>query len=557
MRITPKLIVRALCIAAVVEASILVKTSARSDEFHVFVSGHIDCLDNGVPRALANAHVEIMDSDNDAGTFGDDLMGITDTNVNGDFAGDGIGGDGGNWSWSKPDVYVRILLDDQWTIPVRMKDDLGSTESLAFPQHDHDNVEGNVSVGSRWWGSQASTEEHNSAGPCIWLTSHEAAARYVTLTHNLLPEGKYEIQYWAGVYATPGIYPFTTLATTYWPRHYSMYLGTTNTHEFYHALRHGLDGDQAHWDWDDVRFRYGRSHEYCDSKHLAETQENREGFAFNEGWAQFAGLSFVGSAWRCNPAAPMDMTLEGDVAVRLSQLEADMSAALTASGSPEPARKVMLAILRDHPWVIHTFDQYCRAADAAVPGACGAVPKPFSVAARQVQTEMSSATQMKAVQAEVEAQRASARQLIDALNHARQVSRATRPICSGEDCERVFNVLVKPALLEREIRVRELVARRLSALVGTTRRPAQPLHVMERVFQADTASFQRQILRVNVDALEDALRAAETLTRNSPAALPLSDRLRDKLAKRIAGAIPQSDMPQLLVMQDASGTTLR
>src|SRR5262249_19645268 len=144
------------------------------------------------------------------------------------------------------------------------------------------------------------------------------------------------------------------------------------------ALRHGLDGDQQHWDWDDVRFRYGRPHEYCDSKHVGETRYNREGYAFNEGWADFGELSLFGGVPRCTPAAdPVDVTLEGDVAFLLGQLELAITTRLTASGSPRDPREVMLTVLRNHPEEIHTFDEYCQAVQAEVPGACGPSPRPL------------------------------------------------------------------------------------------------------------------------------------------------------------------------------------
>ncbi len=347
-------------------------------EFHVIASGQISCLDNGVLRPLANARVEIMDSDNDIGTFGDDLMGVTSTNAAGYFSSDGVGGDGGNWSWSRPDVYARIMLDDQWVVPVRMKDEMGTTRSWATPQHDHDNVEGNVDLGAWWWGSQASPETHNASAPCVWLDAREAVLAFAGQMHTPPPEESYEIQYWSGIYPTGDITPFTTLATTYWPRHYSTFGGLVTTHEFYHAVRHGYDGDQAHWDWDDVRFLYGRSHGYCDSKHLAtHDQATREGYAFNEGWSDFAEYAGFVNVPTCIDSLD-DMTLEGDVAVRLIRLERRLDTLMTGAGLAETPRHRMLAILRDNPGTIHSYDEFCRAVDAGLPGSCTGLVIPHS-----------------------------------------------------------------------------------------------------------------------------------------------------------------------------------
>lgn len=529
-----------------------------SQEFHVQVSGHFDCLDNGVLRPLAHAHVEIMDSDNDVGTFGDDLLGMTDTNDQGDFSHDGIGGDGGNWSWSKPDVYAQVLLDDQWSLKIRVKDDNDNTESRATPQHDHDNVEGSVNVGSMWWGSQSSTAEHNAAAPCIWLQSRQAILQYANQTQQPLPEGRYEIHYWAGIYPTGDITPLTTLATTHWPRHYSMYSGRTNTHEFYHALRHGLDGDQQHFDWDATRFRYGRPHNYCDSKHVGETRYNREGFAFNEGWAQFAGISITLAPWRCTPVAqPINTTLEGDVAFLLGQLERDIAAQLTASGSSRLPREVMLSVLRDNAEGIHTFDEYCRAVQAVVPGSCGPVPMPLGIAAPPPDTRAyssytsSSATRM--VRAEIAAQLDTTRSQSAALRAARAAAARVRPPCTGQDCEAKVKLLVRPSLLEREIQVHQLVARRLTAILADSKTRDSSLTEFEQRFIADAREFQQKLLRINVATLEQIVKNLTPMERVSPVARPLVDEWRRKLQVRRSGPVPASDQARFYVMSEPSG----
>ena len=58
----------------------------------------------------------------------------------------------------------------------------------------------------------------------------------------------------------------------------------TNFHEFGHALRHTIDGDQRHFTDDASRWTYARGHGLCGSDAgYVET----EAFAFNEGWADF------------------------------------------------------------------------------------------------------------------------------------------------------------------------------------------------------------------------------------------------------------------------------
>ena len=526
-------------------------------EYHVTVSGQISCLDNGVPRPLANAHVEIMDSDNDAGTFGDDLMGMTDTDATGSFSADGIGGDGGSWSWSRPDVYVRVILDDQWVVPVRMTDELGSSRSWASPQHDHDNVEGAVSIGSWWWGSKASTDPNNATAPCVWLDSRSAVRDYTQIRKVPPPKGSYEILYWSGVYAGGTITPYTSLATTHWPRHYSTHGGITTTHEFYHAVRHGLDGDQAHWDWDDTRFIYGRSHGYCDSKHLAtQVKSLREGFAFNEGWAEFAGYSSAGWTPSCGSASADDMTREGAVSDRLMALETKVDAALKASRSTEVARHRMVSVLRDNPGTIHSYDEYCTAISRSLPGVCGSLGAAVSALSRRnikPYVEVSPSLQRQELAAEIAAQLDTARALTRTLQMATRGAATTRPTCRGEDCEQVFKVLVRPALLEREIRAHELVARRLRMLADASPPRGTSPHEFERAYVASSADFTRQLVTIGSESLKKAIESASRLSRVSPAATPLVDELRRKLEVRLKAGVPNSDRPALLVMEDPAG----
>lgn len=51
------------------------------------------------------------------------------------------------------------------------------------------------------------------------------------------------------------------------------------SHEFGHSIRHVADGDEAHWNWDNFRWAYGRSHNTTEISNVQ--------YAFNEGWANY------------------------------------------------------------------------------------------------------------------------------------------------------------------------------------------------------------------------------------------------------------------------------
>jgi hypothetical protein len=64
------------------------------------------------------------------------------------------------------------------------------------------------------------------------------------------------------------------------------FLYGTNIHEFGHAIRQTADGSDNHFSWDATRFFYGHSHDTCKgSPHWVKGQN--DGYAFNEGWAEF------------------------------------------------------------------------------------------------------------------------------------------------------------------------------------------------------------------------------------------------------------------------------
>jgi hypothetical protein len=214
----------------------------------------------------------------------------------------------------------------------------------------------------------------------------------------------------------------------------------------------------------------------------------------------------------------------------------------------------MLSVLRDHPGDIHSFDEYCRAVQAVVPGSCGPVPMPLAVVpTARITREYSSGSARRMVQAEIAAQVDEARKLNNALRTARASAAEVRLECTGEDCEAKVTTLVRPALLQREIAVHQLMVRRLTSILADSGARDSSLAAFERRLNAEAASFQRQLLRLNLAALDQVVKSLIPLERRSPVARPLVDEWRQKIEARRRGPVPASDQARYYVMADPSG----
>lgn len=512
---------------------------AFADEFHVQAHGHFTCMNNGAPMPLAFARVELMDSDSDTDTLSDDLLGVTYTNANGDFSVDGVGGDGGNYSWSRPDVYARVILsDDAGPQGVRLTDELNDARSYATPQHDHDNSEGDVDIGSWWWGTQAGGIDNASA--CgIWLLSRQAFTEYAGLTHDLPPAGHYDIEYWSGIWAGEGggPTPWTNVDTTHWPRHY--HTGSVNVHEFAHTVRHTFDGDGNHFNWDVTRFIYAQHHDPCQPINYPS-----QGFAFNEGWAEF---------WAYQVTAPCgsvpNFADEGDVAARLYAIIDPKGVGLTKLDPAKVAadRLAMLSVLRANPAGIHSYAEFCDAMERQVPGSCvGVTAGPLTVSPTVARpTAPSREAQRQWLHAELKAQRQAASALADALSRARRRAATTRPVCGGFDCQAVFSALTEPAFIAGALRIRQLAVRRLALLIDESRIERDPgqRSRAEAQYEKEKRRYLEQIRAAGLASMSQALQDATRLARSNPTAAGLRERLARKVTTLKATATGPGSLP--------------
>jgi hypothetical protein len=310
------------------------KTRAPLNTYQVSVTGYFFGFDGKTKFPLVGARIELMDSDADGSTLFDDIMGSSHVQDDGSFSVSGSGGDPGSYWWSKPDVYIRVVYNNDQG--VRLTDELNDDRNTDTPQHDHNNFEGHLNIGS-WLADFDATD--NGGHAAVWMSGVNAWNDYVKNIGGAPPAGKYDIEYWTAIWSGT---PWTNDNTTHWPIGYP---SDHVMHEFGHSIRHAADGDRNHFNWDVTRFRYARNHDMCDpqcNRISSDTHEMGLAFGFNEGWAEFwEGRS-------CGGAAASD-ECEGLVALELHLIE---------QANPLFNKQAMVATLKSNPGSIHSLDDF-------------------------------------------------------------------------------------------------------------------------------------------------------------------------------------------------------
>lgn len=403
-----------------------------ADEFQVTVTGRI-LYHNTVSNAdlpLRHAKIEVWDSDvPTASTVLDDFMNADFTDDNGNFLITGSGGDGYNYSWSRPDVYIRVSLEDN-TGQVRLIDEFNGTQSYIIGLHEFDDVQGMVNIGERIL--DTGKQPFFGTKAMVWVGSRDAYDNYVVNAGELPPAGFYSIQYWSGVYAGT---PWTNLNTTHWPIGY--WNGDdTYTHEFAHSVRHSFDGDQNHFNNDVIQYGYIRGHIPSD--------KTNEAYAFNEGWAEF---------WEGSSAStygdPTDMEIEGNVAHELNKI----------SNSLPNKKWDMLRVLKENPEKIHSFREFCTYANNDYPNSCIGVGLGVIRSAEYITShQISYSDYKKEAASHIEKQTALMNDIRSQLEKANGEAKAITFIdCEKVDCYLAFQKIIAPFLLKMQIETNEVI----------------------------------------------------------------------------------------------------
>jgi hypothetical protein len=179
--------------------------------------------------------------------------------------------------------------------------------------------------------------------PCTAFEGVRRAYQDFIATTGSRPPYDVSVQLNAPGRAVPG----ATMDEIHWPpgwpasKKTTAYAFMAAQHEFAHAFRDGLDGDADHRADDAQRFGYGRKHSGCD--------RFNEGFAFQEGWAEFWARQEAG---RCPGAAVTDFAYEDHVNLGLASIERWCM-----------SRAQMADVLRRNPGRIHSFAEFAKAGD--------------------------------------------------------------------------------------------------------------------------------------------------------------------------------------------------
>ncbi len=486
-------------------------TGSSTNDYTVTGVGWFFCYDGTTNTTvpLAGARVQLMDSDCDGSTICDDVMGSSHVQADGHFAVTGRGGDPGDYSWSHPDVYIRVLYNDDQG--VRLTDELDDDRWADTPEHDHDNTTADmVDFGS--WATGEGVGIGNASQCGVWLAAHRTYQDYLALMGQAPPPaGHWDVEYWSGVWAGT---PWTNDNTTHWPIHYP---SSAATHEFGHSIRHAADGDRNHFNWDAIRFRYARYHNICDqnsNRIPSDTHEMGLAYGFNEGWAEF----WEGRTWGCW-AITIDDESEGNNAYALANL-----AAYPGVGKPG-----MVQVLRDHPGQIHSLDEFIQFFAQQTRMSSSALMQGIKANHRQVSAPPAKQwppilgdTFLRSIlvreMAEVRDSIQSAQRSLDAAVY----SARHLPPCLPLDCDEAFRALVRPPMLRASLEARRVYLDRLNR-IGKADFRERYLSMLstgglDRFLSQLRASDLSRLQHVYSQGFQEALRAARQLAVQSPAA---------------------------------------
>jgi len=419
-------------------SSLCLSSALKANDYTVTVKGFVFGIDKsrapGKQRfPLAGLKIELMDSDADGSQIFDDLMGTAVVNADGSFTVSGKGGDPGSFSFSKPDVYVRFVYN--YYDKVRLTDELNRTRYTNTPEHDHNDFEGTLDIGTWEIGNDLAAGEASMCG--VWEQVCRAWDNYVALMGEAPKSGYCDVEYWSAIAAGT---PWTNDNTIHWPIHYT---SSAAAHEFGHIIRHSFDGDRNHFNWDVTRFRYARNHSSCDpscNNWSTESADMNRGFAFNEGWAEFWSDENT-----CNPKYSSEC--EGGVAHILKDLEQTL-----AKSNPQP-RKLMCRVLKNNPGSIHSVEEFIAKLNAQQSG----VPYVLNIARlpRYVEVKFSPVPPVmkQATVAYAATRLQKITQNIQALNTVISTTKANEKLmltCQGNDCNKYAEQIITLTATQNE-----------------------------------------------------------------------------------------------------------
>ncbi|HZI92375.1 MAG TPA: hypothetical protein VFD31_12235 [Thermoleophilaceae bacterium] len=372
-------------------------------------------------------------------------------------------------------LYIKLLLRDDrgvelenWYSPFTWETETSKRRSRA----------GVVDLGT--W--QVSRGGAGSPKCAIWQGAHNAYGDYRTVVGAAPPMANYRIDADFPCCGTP----FTTRDTTRWPSGYPVGAGySVSSHEFAHAFRHTFDGSFAHFSFDVARFQYPQNHTPC--------KLTNEGFAFNEGWAEY---------WANTPDDCGDGTnysQEGNVAAALTGLERCTD------------RASMVRVLRQHPGDIHSYPEFrSRFFQTFGQMACSPVPATAPGATSPILTR-------RLLVADLRNQIAAQRKLTASLSRqGRRADRRAQAVgpCSAGGCQPAMEKLIAPSALDAQAAQAKLVLKRLNTGLAVARKANlgadfSKSKLVNRL-PAGRRAFSRASLSILIGGLREGIRDIKT-----------------------------------------------
>jgi hypothetical protein len=437
------------------------------------VKGQWTCDNRGTVTPLVGARVELW---RNISYWPDEKLGATHTSGSGAYSFSVHSDD--NF-----DLYAKVVMNDDEGVH------LGNWYSFSDWGIETDvtgSHAGLVNLG-QW---QISHENGASTPTCAaFQGAHNAYQNYKKIIGIAPPDSEYLISW---DYPCCGV-PFTTLETTNWPDGYETGYGpkdpdggyAVNFHEFAHSVRHTFDGGGAHFYFDAARFGYPKSHELC--------LVSNEGFAFNEGWAEF---------WAHTPGPCGDGTnfnQEGNVAAALTGLEKCAD------------RKTMVRVLAMNPGSIHSYAEF-KAKFFAIVGQRACVIK-SNGGLQAVEKTIAAAPLL----ASTESQIAGETQLIGSMSHRMALvrTRAEKPgKCIKGRCVPAIEKLIRPSALSTQIAQAELVRERLQSGLAAARTalagPESGQLKLIETLEGERATFEAANQAIVIKGLQQSLKAVKS-----------------------------------------------
>jgi hypothetical protein len=461
---------RALAVAAVATLGLLAMTAmapvSASASVSFEVKGQWLCNNHGSVTPLVGARVELWKNNS---FWFDDNLGATHTSANGSYSFSARADE--NF-----DLYAKVVLNDDQGVH------LGDWYS--FSDWDTQTETTGSHSGLVNLGTYEISKDNGSGTPkcAVFQGAHNAYQNYKQVIGSSPPDTSYLI---SSDFPCCGV-PFTTLDTTHWPSGYETGAAySVNFHEFAHSVRHSFDGGTAHFLFDVVRFGYAKSHSLC--------LTSNEGFAFNEGWAEF---------WAHTPATCGDGTnfnQEGNVAAALTGLEKCAN------------RATMIRVLRENPGAIHSYNEFkTKFFNIVGPRAC-LLNSIKGIEA--VESTLGTAQQTTSVEGQING----LSQLINGLSrrmggvHARALKPGK---CTKRQCATGIEKLIEPSALSAQIAQARLVRERLQAGLAAARGvisgPESAQIKFFETLEAERPAFERANQAILISGLQQSIKAIKS-----------------------------------------------